>query len=434
MKNTSIALAVLLILIVGFISITSAAIVFPKYVVKRPNNVKLYDEKEFEVSLKLLLIYNGTQRAPVGVLIPLFVNNFWSTAEIESVKPVMGSLTFTGVTYYDFNIYLPASRSYAEVPSSMRDTYGFSHHALALGLGSQAPREETIIIVKMRISAYRVDGSSLILSPGGTIREAREELGEDYVIYTRPTYYWDYNTTIVQRVLEEIKQGLISRYGKPLDSLRVYDVVRELLNWLSYNTYYMDRFDYPYSRLKASQILNTTIEIEGKKKYYGVCRHMVDLFVTLARGLGIPANRYEGMIFGYSGDKLILLGFHAWAEIYLPRIGWVPVEATITSPYERDIIDIGDLEVVYYVPYSHEYNAYKPPEIPSVLISVLAANVTLIGRGVGVSEIIPSVVYVPGIGRLPIKDFIIITVVLLLIADNIYIHRKLMRYRKLEEE
>ncbi|MCD6095898.1 MAG: transglutaminase domain-containing protein [Thermoprotei archaeon] len=426
----AITLHILLLLFASLVITTHAQIAFPHYTVKIPNNIKLYDKASFDVELKLLLIYNGTQRVPIGIMIPMYVNNFWSSVEIEKIIPVKGSLSFSSVGYYDLNKYLPMSRSYAEVPSSIRDTYGFSHHVIALGLGTQAPREETIVIVKMHVVVSRVDGSSLALNPGGTVNDAKKELGEDYYTFTMPTYYWDYNTSVVQQVINEIRQRLIAKYHKPIGQIRAYDIVKELLNWISYNVYYMDRFDYPYSRLKASQILNTTIEVEGKKKHYGVCRHIVDLFVALARGLGVPANRYEGMIFSYANGQIDLLGFHAWAEVYLPKIGWVPVEVTITSPYERDLVDVGDAEFAYYVPYIHEYNAYKPPMLPQILISVLSVNVTS-AKAIGPSEIIPSVVYVPGIGRLPIKDFIIVTVILLLIADNIYLHRKIFRYRSL---
>ncbi len=56
----------------------------------------------------------------------------------------------------------------------------------------------------------------------------------------------------------------------------------------------------------------------------GDCGQYADLFVALCRAAGVPA-RFVG---GFQANKKPTLGFHAWAEFYLPGIGWLPADAT----------------------------------------------------------------------------------------------------------
>jgi len=61
-----------------------------------------------------------------------------------------------------------------------------------------------------------------------------------------------------------------------------------------------------------------------------LCVEYADLFVTLCRAAGIPARVIDGFaynddpeLFSASGDVL-----HSWAEVYLPGVGWWPVDPT----------------------------------------------------------------------------------------------------------
>lgn len=66
----------------------------------------------------------------------------------------------------------------------------------------------------------------------------------------------------------------------------------------------------------------------------GVCRHFASAATLLFRELGIPA-RYVGGYMGQTvaGQTVELTGAnaHAWVEIYLDGIGWMPVEVTPAS-------------------------------------------------------------------------------------------------------
>ncbi|GBD92623.1 transglutaminase-like superfamily protein [bacterium BMS3Abin05] len=56
----------------------------------------------------------------------------------------------------------------------------------------------------------------------------------------------------------------------------------------------------------------------------GDCGQYADLFIALCRAAGVPA-RFVG---GFQAQKKPKLSFHAWAEFYLPGMGWLPADAT----------------------------------------------------------------------------------------------------------
>jgi transglutaminase-like putative cysteine protease len=59
----------------------------------------------------------------------------------------------------------------------------------------------------------------------------------------------------------------------------------------------------------------------------GVCQDFAHLFIAAARALGIPARYVSGYV--YTGDGEPVLGAsHAWAEGWVPGIGWMGYDAT----------------------------------------------------------------------------------------------------------
>lgn len=79
--------------------------------------------------------------------------------------------------------------------------------------------------------------------------------------------------------------------------------------------------DYKY--VSGSTSLNTTpFEVYTQRE--GVCQDFANLFICLARLLGIPARYRMGYI--YTGvnyeNKIQSDASHAWVEIYIPYVGW----------------------------------------------------------------------------------------------------------------
>lgn len=79
--------------------------------------------------------------------------------------------------------------------------------------------------------------------------------------------------------------------------------------------------DYQY--VSGSTVLNTTpFEVYATRQ--GVCQDFANLFICLTRLLSIPARYRMGYI--YTGanyeNKIQSEASHAWAEVYLPYVGW----------------------------------------------------------------------------------------------------------------
>lgn len=79
----------------------------------------------------------------------------------------------------------------------------------------------------------------------------------------------------------------------------------------------------------------------------GYCEHFSSAFVVLMRAAGIPARVVTGYAGGYRnpiGDYWLVLrsDAHAWAEIWLPRRGWVRIDPTAAVAPERVFDTLGD--------------------------------------------------------------------------------------------
>ena len=56
------------------------------------------------------------------------------------------------------------------------------------------------------------------------------------------------------------------------------------------------------------------------------CTEYSDLLIALSRAAGIPARYVEGLYFGPEANAHLE---HAWVEVYLPGVGWTPVDPTL---------------------------------------------------------------------------------------------------------
>ena len=54
---------------------------------------------------------------------------------------------------------------------------------------------------------------------------------------------------------------------------------------------------------------------------HGVCQDMAHVFVAAARQMGMPARYVSGYLM--MNDRVLQEATHAWAEAYLPELGWV---------------------------------------------------------------------------------------------------------------
>ena len=59
------------------------------------------------------------------------------------------------------------------------------------------------------------------------------------------------------------------------------------------------------------------------------CSEYADLMIALSRAAGIPARYLEGVLFLEPDTAALAHSEHAWLEVYLPNIGWTPMDPTL---------------------------------------------------------------------------------------------------------
>ncbi|MCO5170871.1 MAG: class II glutamine amidotransferase [Planctomycetes bacterium] len=116
--------------------------------------------------------------------------------------------------------------------------------------------------------------------------------------------------------LPETQLRELNDYAMSFVERQDYDLF-ETLNDMN-RTIYRD-----YAYVSGSTTLETTpFEVHTSRR--GVCQDFANLFICLARLLGIPARYRVGYIFTGSNyeNKIQSDASHAWAELYLPWLGW----------------------------------------------------------------------------------------------------------------
>ena len=155
--------------------------------------------------------------------------------------------------------------------------------------------------------------SSLIFSPDdvGALNEIPRDIAESY---TKPSPY-----------IESDQPWIIGNATLLVkDVTSVYDRFVSLFNFVSNSTLF------PYNISVAEIIGDSSKHIRGAlwclSNRQGVCFDFACLLTALLRSKGIPARVASGATLSSSP------GFHAWTEVYLPRIGWVPCDPTWDVP------------------------------------------------------------------------------------------------------
>jgi len=373
--------------------------------------VRLFDSKNLYVHGYMVYRYNcNASSDSVQFSIPLWANNHWSDIRLLKTEPTALSSGYAKYNVVSEEHDLPANKDEHDA------IYGVNFE-----FADVEPYQEIKAEVWFQLSISKVDMSRMLRENVGNISAADAEVASKYM---EEQYYWDYSNSSVQKVIEEINQTI-------RESRNVYDTVYATINWFSTNMVYMEHEDYPTQRLRASQILNETVTVDGNvAKRYGVCRHFADAFIAIMRGFGVPANLFNGLVFYDMGGDVgvVFSGGHAWCEVYMPNIGWVPVEVTISDKYLRDIVRVGLISEYYYLPTYKEF-AHPTPKEPEEPGEKKPYEY-LIGAywGWGVGEVPPpgtleSLIH--AITSTPIIDWLLLAVVIVLAVDRILIRKKI---------
>ncbi|HMN50817.1 MAG TPA: transglutaminase family protein [Xanthobacteraceae bacterium] len=147
--------------------------------------------------------------------------------------------------------------------------------------------------------SVRVAGEVETQNTHGIIRGTREKFPPS--LYLRPT-----DLTLPDAAISAWANEVADGGKRPaLDTLHA----------LSTGIYETFRFD-------AGSTLTTTTAAEAFAQKHGVCQDFAHVFSAAARHLGIP-SRYVGGYFQRSDGIVETESGHAWAEAWLPDLGWI---------------------------------------------------------------------------------------------------------------
>ncbi|MEM3011311.1 MAG: transglutaminase domain-containing protein [Candidatus Bathyarchaeia archaeon] len=371
-----------------------------------PSGVRLFNSKQLYVHGYNVYRYNGSEAAAkIEVDVPIWAQNFWSSVTLLKTTPLA-----VGAGFVKFE---SATGNYTRAEHDDLDAIyvvGYEFHDVQ-------PFQEIKADVWFKLSISQLDMSRIQPNNVGNISDAKASLKDKYQTYVNETFYWDYSNSSVQNVINEINATLDG-------SKNIYKTVYATLNWFSLNMLYMDREDYPAFRLKASEILSKKSP-EGK--YFGVCRHFADAFIAIMRGFGIPTNLFYGLIFYDLGGNvgIIFGGGHAWCEVYMPPLGWIPIEVTISSRYSRDIIRVGLISDYYYLPIYKEYANITPK--PANTTGDPSENLIDAYWWWSVGEIPPGTLdsIIHAITSIPVVNWIMLALIIGLAIDSYMLRKKL---------
>ena len=131
--------------------------------------------------------------------------------------------------------------------------------------------------------------------------------------------------------LDEIPSDIRDKYLADADKYRVnsdyiQDKVKEVIGDET-NPYFKARmlYDFLIGRINYQMVGGWDIAPTVIERGTGSCSEYTFSIVSLCRAAGIPA-RYVGCMVLRGEDASIDRAYHRWAEIYLPRIGWIPVD------------------------------------------------------------------------------------------------------------
>jgi transglutaminase-like putative cysteine protease len=89
------------------------------------------------------------------------------------------------------------------------------------------------------------------------------------------------------------------------------------------------------------------------------CTEYTSLLVALSRAQGIPARYFEGLLYLNKETSAIARIEHAWPDIYMPSVGWVPLDPTLG----RSLVN----REVYFAHYTPEHIIVTMGPSPSTL-------------------------------------------------------------------
>jgi transglutaminase-like putative cysteine protease/predicted glutamine amidotransferase len=123
--------------------------------------------------------------------------------------------------------------------------------------------------------------------------------------------------------LPETELQELIEYGMSFCERSDYDLLDTLLDL---NSTIFKEYEY---RQGSTNLWTTPFEVYGNRR--GVCQDFANLFICIARLLGVPARYTCGYVYtgaGVYSNTRQSEASHAWVQVYLPEVGWKGFDPT----------------------------------------------------------------------------------------------------------
>jgi sugar lactone lactonase YvrE len=150
--------------------------------------------------------------------------------------------------------------------------------------------------VKVKISEVRY---FIYPEEVGSLSDIPEDIKDKY-LENNEKYHYDH--PVIQNAVKEAVG----------DETNAYLIFRKIFNYLIDNMYY-----------EMSGGWNTAPTVLARGN--GSCSEYSFVYIAMCRAAGLPA-RYVGSVVVRGDDASYDDVFHRWVEVYLPNIGWVPID------------------------------------------------------------------------------------------------------------
>ncbi|MFC1700218.1 transglutaminase family protein [Patescibacteria group bacterium] len=166
------------------------------------------------------------------------------------------------------------------------------------------------------IGVAKISGKQINPDFGREINVIPSELVRKYAGEEK---FWEVGSPNIKKLVSELKDENINTVK---NAQKVYEYVTKNLT-------------YDFEALEEGLVERQGAEIALTQKGNWTCMEFTDLFITLARAMGIPAREVNGYAFTNNElDKPLSINLqggdvlHSWAEFYDPFYGWIQVDPT----------------------------------------------------------------------------------------------------------
>lgn len=289
----------------------------------------------------------------------------------------------------NLNVSLPNISNLNEttLPETQQSqTYNISENLVLTNIGLENSYLQTVYIAKFHDLAPNQDILEETISPVNyeIIKDENNNEFLKYTFYNLPpnesrnfNFQYKIKLNSVQYDLKNCQGQIINQELSPetyiesdnpeiiaqsqkitKDSANQCQASKDIYNWIDNNISYPQYFPQANGALWA---------LQNKQ---GDCTEFADLFIAMNRANNIPARFIEGLVYASDEETDASKMKHDWTQVYLPNVGWVPVDPTFgrfpskrqdyfaALPATHATLTIGqNLEILnnYYF-YYYEYN------------------------------------------------------------------------------